>query len=228
MTESARKYNKTRQIFIFDLKLSSIYGVVLSQATYYTLRIRFRRQIFFPPSRTQHLPCRIQALHDVVSRILSGFMAKSHYTHGGGVNFLCLPDTPEFPSNAQGGHQCGSYVYGVEYEHWQSNRFFSSVTNHDALCAVCEARGRSQVLMIPARNSCPDGWTLEYDGILAADHHTHKGAEFICVSSGMESRPGGQADQNGGLLYVAEVACGSLPCPPYVDGYELSCVVCTK
>jgi hypothetical protein len=25
-----------------------------------------------------------------------------------------------------------------------------------------------------------------------------------------------------------ESHCGSLPCPPYVQGYELTCAVCTK
>ena len=55
-----------------------------------------------------------------------------------------------------------------------------------------------------------------------------KGSDFVCVSVGMEHIPGGAANQNGGLLYVVEASCGSLKCPPYVEGYELACVVCTK
>ena len=53
-------------------------------------------------------------------------------------------------------------------------------------------------------------------------------SEYICVSLGMEAVPGGSAGTNGGLLYVVEVDCGyALPCPPYMEGYELSCVVCS-
>ena len=151
-------------------------------------------------------------------------MGKSYYTHnGGGVNYLCLPCDPEFQENVQAGIQSGSYIYGVEY---QSG--FAGMTHQDAPCAVCEVQGRSRVLMIPGRKSCPDGWTLEYEGLLAAQHYSHKGSDFVCVSSGMETSHSGKADQNGGLLYVVEAKCGSLPCPPYVDGYELTCAVCTK
>ena len=158
-----------------------------------------------------------------------GVMGKSHATHtGGGVNYLCLPLDPEFPDNAQAGNQNGAYIYGVEYEKARSDRFFASVHDQDAPCAVCEVQGRSQVLMIPAKKTCPAGWTLEYDGYLASQHHTHHNAEFICVSSGMEVRLGGGASVDGGLLYVVEAQCGALPCPPYVSGYELTCVVCTK
>ena len=155
-------------------------------------------------------------------------MGKSQFSQGGGVNYLCLPSDPEFPSNAEGGNQNGAYVYGVEYEKWGSSRFFASVHDHDAPCAVCEVQGRSQVLMVPAKQTCPDGWTKEYDGLQASQHHTNKGSEFICVSSGMESVPGGDANVHGGTLHVVETQCGPLQCPPYVAGNELSCVVCTK
>ena len=150
-------------------------------------------------------------------------MGKSHYTHGGGINHLCLPLDPESPSNVQSGFQSKSYIYGVEY---QSR--FPGLLNQDAPCAVCEVQGRSAVLMIPAKQTCPAGWTLEYEGLLTSDYHTHKGTDFICVSSDPEAADGGHANQDGGLLYVVEAQCGSLPCPPYVSGHELSCVVCTK
>ena len=145
------------------------------------------------------------------------------------MNYLCLPKDPEFPDDVQAGLQTGAYIWGVEYETWNSQRFFYSMKNHDAPCAVCEVQGRNQVLMIPAKKTCPTGWTLEYEGILASDHYQHKhGAEFVCVSGGIEASHSGNTNEDGGTLNVVEARCGSLPCPPYTEGYELSCVVCTK
>ena len=155
-------------------------------------------------------------------------MGKPNHNEGGGGNYLCLPLDPEFPSNVQAGRQTGSYIYGVEYQKSASDRFFASVHAQDAPCAVCEVQGRSQVLMIPATQTCPAGWIFEYEGMLASEHHSSRNAEFVCVSSGMEVRAGGSASYNEGLLYVVEARCGALPCPPYTDGYELTCVVCTK
>ena len=151
-------------------------------------------------------------------------MGKSHHTHSGsGVNYLCLPLDPEDPDNVQGGQQNGAYVYGVEYE-----QGWPGMLNQDAPCAVCEVQGRSAVLMIPAKQTCPAGWTLEYEGLLASQRYDHTGSELVCISSNPEQSHSGHTSENGGLLYVAEAACGALPCPPYVSGYELTCVVCTK
>ena len=97
-------------------------------------------------------------------------------------------------------------------------------------CAVCDASAaRPDQLMIPARLTCPAGWLLEYDGYLASQHYTEQVAEFICLSFGMEATRGSNASNvNGGTLYVVEAVCGALPCPPYVGGNEIACVVCTK
>ena len=156
-------------------------------------------------------------------------MGKSSYTNtGGGVNYLCLPMDPDFPSNAQAGHQTGSRIYGVEYQPDASTRFFVDVNDHDAPCAVCEVQGRSQVLMIPAKQTCPAGWTLEYEGLLASEKSSHDGGEYACVSNDPETTPAGHTNEYGGRLFVVEATCDTLPCPPYVAGYELSCVICTK
>ena len=82
--------------------------------------------------------------------------------------------------------------------------------------------------MIPARTSCPLGWTSEYTGFLMAEHRDHAGSTFECVDSNMDTIPGGSADSDGALFYVVEVLCVALPCPPYSPLYELSCVVCSK
>ena len=156
-------------------------------------------------------------------------MGGSHYTHaGGGSNYLCMPLNPIYGKTING-NQGYSYVYGVEYEmNAHAPLFPNNLHDHEAVCAVCHAESRSSHVMIPARNVCPSGWTLEYHGYLMSNHISHKRSEFICVDSAPEARQGTQANLNGGLLYVVESHCGSLPCLPYKQGGELTCAVCTK
>ena len=90
--------------------------------------------------------------------------------------------------------------------------------------------------MIPAKISCPTDWIIEYRGYLMAPKHEHKRGEYICVDEQAESRPGSSSlNEDGALLWLVEGRCGgrrggygNLPCLPYIDGYELTCVVCTK
>ncbi len=84
-------------------------------------------------------------------------------------------------------------------------------------------------IMIPGRNQCYPGWNLEYNGYLMAGHHSHRGkTDYICVDSDPESYGAGFRNDAGALLYAVEGICGSLPCPPYVNHRELTCVVCSK
>ena len=162
-------------------------------------------------------------------------MGKSRAYLGGGVNYLCLPLDPEPPNSTQETNRnyYHTSIYGVEYE---TGKYFAHVKDHNPPCAVCEVQGRSAVLMIPAKQTCPVGWTKEYDGQLASERSFEESsrgsynmfAEFVCVSKGMESRMAGNIDQVAGSLYVVKVVCGSLPCRPYAQGNEMSCVVCTK
>ena len=116
---------------------------------------------------------------------ISGHAAKKHYTQpGGGVDFQCLPIDPEFPQGATGGHTTHAYIYGVEYEH--NSYFWGATLNADVPCAVCSVTGRARQLMIPAKLSCPQDWTYEYDGMLATDRAGHWGATYICVDKAAE------------------------------------------
>ena len=162
--------------------------------------------------------------------LYSGVMGGSWYNnHGGGSNYLCLPLNPIFDKTTSGA-QASTYIYGTEYEiSSQSNMFTSNLHSHDAPCAVCHTESRGSHLMIPARNVCPSNWTLEYKGYLMSAHHGHNGkTQFICVDGSAEATTGSHVDNNGALLYFVESHCGSLPCPPYATGKELTCVVCTK
>jgi len=42
-----------------------------------------------------------------------------------------------------------------------------------------------------------------------------------------EPRENGDADLDGAIFSFVEAKCGALPCGPYIDGYELTCAVCS-
>ncbi|XP_066279564.1 short-chain collagen C4-like [Branchiostoma lanceolatum] len=153
-----------------------------------------------------------------------------HSQPGGGTNFQCLPTDPQWGTYQDGVQGGRAFMYGGEYEQITNAPFGStSLLNHDVPCAVCYVPTRGSKLMIPARNTCPTGWTQEYHGYLMAGDHTHPGAkEYVCVDEQPEAVPGGHENKQGAMFYPVEARCGSLPCPSYVEGRELTCVVCTK
>ena len=139
---------------------------------------------------------------------------------------MCLPEDPEY-LDVQPGMQSGrARIYSTEYEEFGN----APLHNHEAPCAVCMVPIRGRMLMIPAKLTCPGDWTTEYRGYLFAERKDYKRGEYICVDESPEARPGSSSvNQDGALLHRVEARCspGNLPCGPYVDGYELTCVVCT-
>ena len=162
--------------------------------------------------------------------VLLGIIGGDRYVHhGGGVNYLCLPNNPRYDKYKDGQQYVG-YVYGTEYEVNGFNPFKKNLYDHEAPCVVCFVKSRGSMFMMPARNDCPSGWTEEYHGYLMTEYWKHpKQRDYICVDEDAEYVPGTQANKDGALLYPVEGECtGSLPCRPYVDGRELTCTVCTK
>lgn len=102
--------------------------------------------------------------------------------------------------------------------------------NDDVPCAVCMTAHAASSIMIPAKASCPQYWTKEYDGCLTSGAHYQgqTSTEFLCMDSSPEYLTEGarQHDNNDRLFYSVEAKCGSLPCPPYKDTELLSCVIC--
>ena len=145
---------------------------------------------------------------------------------GGGSNYLCMPDTPQYTLSYTPGSQSHSEIYGAEYQ-----SPVAGTIDHNVPCAVCSASTRVGILMIPARTSCPTGWTREYYGYLMtegsfwSDHHR---TSFECIDKDQDSVPGSQANTNGALFFHVEANCNGLACPPYNNYKELTCVVCTK
>ncbi|XP_078574627.1 uncharacterized protein LOC144860933 [Branchiostoma floridae x Branchiostoma japonicum] len=148
---------------------------------------------------------------------------------GGGTNYLCLPKNPQWGKYQDGFQGVTAQMFGAEYEIQADVPFGDrSMNNHDVVCSVCHTDHNS-VLMIPARKTCPAGWYREYDGYLMASYKDHAGSkEFVCMDKQPQADHSGSENKDGALFYPTEAVCGSLRCPPYVQGRELTCVVCVK
>ena len=153
----------------------------------------------------------------------------AHYLQtGGGANHLCLPDEPEFLEVVPGFQSYTSRISGAEYE--SITTAFDSLHNKNIPCALCYTPLRSDKIEIPARISCPPSWTREYTGYLMSSftgNDRHR-SNYECVDENAVGIPGSAASTDGNLFYFTEVLCPTLNCPPYVEGYELACVVCTQ
>ena len=117
-------------------------------------------------------------------------------------------------------------MYGAEYETFTD----SNSHNYDVLCAVCHVSNRTAVYMVPAKYTCPTGWTREYYGYLMSSYHgndRHR-TQYTCVDTVFKPVPGTPTNHEGLLFYFVEGRCGSLPCLPYDSTRESSCAVCTK
>ena len=168
--------------------------------------------------------------------LYDGFAGGSHYQHKGGASsMLCLPKDPDWEAGKTSDKTDPSVglIYGVSYEDssGRSDQLFGE--SHDdrhVPCVVCDVKERSSVLMIPGKSKCHPGWTIEYVGYLMAGNYDHDGAtDYYCIDKDPENVPDMKDNDNGHLLYFVEARCGSsLRCPPYVNGRELMCAVCTK
>lgn len=157
--------------------------------------------------------------------------AKSDVT-GGGVNYQCLPDDEVNLYTLNLGISDVSVMTAVEYESQTYRIFPANIDNKHAVCAVCHTQGRSAVLTIPARTTCPPGWTMEYNGLMMTnkDSKPHP-TTYECVDRDPEAMPIPSAD-TGGQFWFVNIDCyrdGSVGmCDKYRHGSQLTCVVCSK
>ena len=152
-----------------------------------------------------------------------------HNQAGGGSNPQCLPLDPNFLTPISG-VQHRALMYGAEYQtDTDSNSHVHGRHDHDVPCAVCHVSNRTAVYMVPAKYTCPTGWTREYYGYLMAEHISFHRTQYTCLDVELKPANGSDVTNHDGLLfYFVEGRCGSLPCPPYDETKELSCAVCTK
>uniref|UniRef100_A0A8W8IHH6 Short-chain collagen C4 n=1 Tax=Magallana gigas TaxID=29159 RepID=A0A8W8IHH6_MAGGI len=170
---------------------------------------------------------RCNSRHELVH---SGYVGGSDYKNpGAAVEPLCLPKNPQWGKFKDGKDGQKAELLGAEYQMHTVSNYWRHYHDHDVPCAVCLVRQRSVVQMFPGRRTCYNGWKLEYSGYLMAGRPIHKAAStYTCVDRKPDLADGGKANQNGYLFYQVEAICGSLKCPPYVQGRELVCAVCSK
>ena len=161
--------------------------------------------------------------------VYAGRAGGSHYRHsGGGSNPQCLPLDPNFLT-AITGTQYRALMYGAEYQtNTNRNSHVHGRHDTDVPCAVCHVSNRTAVYMVPAKYTCPKGWTREYYGYLMAEGYTHYRSQYTCMDNALKPVNGTIRNSDGLLFYFVEGRCGSFPCPPYDKTKELSCAVCTK
>ena len=152
--------------------------------------------------------------------VYAGRTGSSH----GAANYVCMPADPEYTLLFQSGVRDHSYVYGTEY----ASPLVPGRHVHNAPCAVCYLPTMNTVIMIPAKTSCPSGWTREYYGYLMSERIINRRTMYTCVDMDMESVPGSQDDTIGGDFYHVEAHCSDMACPPYDNSKELNCVVCSN
>ncbi|XP_071493223.1 uncharacterized protein [Diadema antillarum] len=169
---------------------------------------------------------------DGAELVYTGSVAGAYATHdGSGSNYLCMPMEPIYDQFETSGHAKRGLLYSTEFE-TNTAPVYQELHDQTPTCAVCRAPpNRLTKLMIPGRNVCPSQeWRLEYKGYLMSALYTHKKTEFICMDGNATAVPGTTGSQDGGAFYMVESRCivgGGMPCGPYVNGYELTCAVCT-
>ncbi|KAJ8310863.1 hypothetical protein KUTeg_012728 [Tegillarca granosa] len=152
-------------------------------------------------------------------------------SEGSASNPLCLVREPKW-NRYDDAVSNAAWIFGTEYRLPLDQFRLENPTKFQAAnmpCSVCRTASRSTVIMVPGRNDCFKGWTLEYQGYLMAGHYSHKMAsEYICVDEAPEATEAGFRDELGQTFFLVEASCGSLPCPEYVHGREITCAVCSK
>ena len=86
--------------------------------------------------------------------IYAGRAAGTFYSRPGGSNYLCMPDTPQYTLSYTPGSQSYREIHGAEY-----GVPIAGTHEHNVPCAMCFASTRVAVFMLPAKTSCPTGWT---------------------------------------------------------------------
>jgi len=80
------------------------------------------------------------------------------------VNYQCMPPDPQYNKAFTGDGLGPSAMCGTEYQSERLGIFPDSAYQQNVPCARCYTENRPALMMIPAKRSCPSGWTKEYEG----------------------------------------------------------------
>ena len=161
--------------------------------------------------------------------VYSGFMGGAWWDeYGNGGQYVCLPDDPEYVSKDTIGDQYQAWIYSTEFR-TNDLAFATSTQYYDAPCVVCHVP-RSTKIMIPAKVSCPNSWTLEYSGYMMSSAYGNKNnKDYACVDQNTETLLGSEDNKQGAFLYFVAANCDNsfMPCLPYIQNIPITCAVCT-
>ena len=165
------------------------------------------------------------------SLVYAGRAAGTKYNLKGGTSdTLCMPETPQYLSTDTTAHHA-ALLRGVEFETpGTSSTPFRNVAQANLPCAVCYTDTKLSVLTVPAQYTCPNGWSMEYNGYLMTEDEAsnRQRKNTICVDRDAEAVPGSEANTDPAMVYLMRATCDGLPCPPYNTNMALPCVVCSK
>ena len=156
--------------------------------------------------------------------IYKGVAAGGRHTYKGAPsNMMCLPLNGTRYLNSQGGNQI---VHAVEY---RVSGIHSHANCHNLPCALCEAIGRGDKIMIPSHYECPYGWHKEYSGyIMAGDTGQEGSSMYHCVDESLEPVKSSGECEDVHFMRTVYTTSSSLLHVPNSGGQELPCAVCTK
>ena len=166
-------------------------------------------------------------------RIYNGKATGSKDSLGGGTDqTLCLPNDPEyFPGDILNSNAGFGTLWGTRYEVYTGTGSvpLNKRAGLQMPCAVCYVNFKSSILTIPAKYTCPTGWTLEYNGYLMSEvtlpNRPRK--DTICADRIGESA--GSYTPTPSVQLLMNVHCDEgLVCPPYTANQPLTCAVCSK
>ncbi|GFY54311.1 uncharacterized protein TNIN_298901 [Trichonephila inaurata madagascariensis] len=92
---------------------------------------------------------------------------------GGGSNFLCLPDKPQF-GNPPSNQKDAAVLQGMSYQ-------FPNDKNRKLACSNCRLGARGTVQTFVGRTQCPEDWNYVYDGILMSGSRNSLSTKFVCL-----------------------------------------------
>ena len=163
--------------------------------------------------------------------VYAGRAAGTKYNVKGGTSdTLCMPETPQYLSTDTTATHI-ALLRSVEFEtSGTSSTPLNNVYQANMPCAVCHTDTKLSVLTVPAQYTCPNGWSMEYNGYLMTEYEANdrQRKNTICVDKDAEAVPGSQADNDPSLVYLMRATCDGLLCPPYNTNMALPCAVCSK
>ena len=153
-----------------------------------------------------------------------------HNVKGGTSDTLCMPETPQYLSTDTTANYA-ALLHGVEFEtQGTSSTPLNNVLQANLPCALYHTDIKLSVLTVPAQYTCPNGWSMEYNGYLMTEIESNdrQRKNTLCGNRDAGAVPGSQASTNPSLVYLMRATCDGLPCPPYNTNMALPCAMCSK